>query len=123
MSERDPRVDPRPGDVLRNSSKRRHIERVGNEFNPHFVSGIEVFNSGYGREFSVLTTAGWWRWAKSAEVIQHYHHASPKHLNRYVQEFAWRLNEGDVKRHTLERLESFIHAVVGKRLTYERLTA
>lgn len=51
-----------------------------------------------------------------------YHHASPKHLDRYVQEFAWRLNEGDVKRHTLDRLESFIHAVVGKRLTYERLT-
>lgn len=52
-----------------------------------------------------------------------YHHASPKHLDRYVQEFAWRLNEGDVKRHTLDRLASFIHAVVGKRLTYERLTA
>ena len=36
---------------------------------------------------------------------------------------AWRLNEGDVKRHTLERLESFVKAVVGKRLTYARLTA
>jgi transposase-like protein len=52
-----------------------------------------------------------------------YHHASPKHLNRYVQEFAWRLNEGNVAIHTLQRLESFIAAVVGKRLTYERLTA
>lgn len=52
-----------------------------------------------------------------------YHHASPKHLNRYVQEFAWRLNEGDVKRHTWKRLEAFVQAVVGKRLTYERLTA
>ena len=52
-----------------------------------------------------------------------YHHASPKHLDRYVQEFAWRLNEGNVKRHSLDRLASFIQAVVGKRLTYERLTA
>jgi len=52
-----------------------------------------------------------------------YHHVSPKHINRYVQEFAWRLNEGNVAVHTLKRLEAFIQAVVGKRLTYERLTA
>jgi len=52
-----------------------------------------------------------------------YHHASAKHLHRYVDEFAWRLNEGDVKRHTLRRLESFVDAIVGKRLTYQRLIA
>ncbi len=28
-----------------------------------------------------------------------------------------------VKRHTLERLDSFVVAVVGKRLTYKELTA
>ena len=50
-----------------------------------------------------------------------YHHVTAKHLDRYVQEFAWRLNEGDVKRHTLERLNSFVDAIVGKRLTYARL--
>ena len=33
------------------------------------------------------------------------------------------LNEGDVKRHTWRRLESFIDAIVGKRLTYKRLIA
>jgi hypothetical protein len=38
-------------------------------------------------------------------------------------EFTWRLNEGNVKRHSLERLASFVDAIVGKRLTYERLTA
>ncbi len=52
-----------------------------------------------------------------------YHHASAKHLSRYVDEFTFRLNEGDVKRHTLERLDSFIDAIVGKRLTYARLIA
>lgn len=52
-----------------------------------------------------------------------YHHASPKHLHRYVDEFAFRLNEGDVKRHTLRRLESFVDAIVGKRLTYASLIA
>jgi transposase-like protein len=50
-----------------------------------------------------------------------YHHASPKHLHRYVDEFTFRLNEGDVKRHTMERLDSFIEKTSGKRLTYKAL--
>src|ERR1700692_4449833 len=56
-------------------------------------------------------------------LIGVYHHASPKHLTRYVDEFAFRLNEGNVARHTLERLDSFVTRVVGKRLTYKALTA
>lgn len=52
-----------------------------------------------------------------------YHHVSRKHLGRYVDEFAFRLNDGDVKRHTLERLNSMIAMTVGKRLTFARLTA
>jgi transposase-like protein len=52
-----------------------------------------------------------------------YHHVSPKHLARYVDEFAFRLNEGNVARHTLQRLDSFVDAVVGKRITYAEVTA
>ncbi len=51
------------------------------------------------------------------------HQVSPKHLHRYIDEFTFRLNEGDVKRHTMRRLESFIDAIVGKRLTYAALIA
>lgn len=50
-----------------------------------------------------------------------YHHASPKHLHRYVDEFTFRLNEGNVERHTLDRLDSFVANVAGKRLTYKAL--
>lgn len=55
-------------------------------------------------------------------IIGVYHHTSKKHLGRYVDEFSFRLNEGDVKRHTLQRLDSFIDGVAGKRLTYKALT-
>lgn len=56
-------------------------------------------------------------------LIGVYHHASPKHLGRYVDEFAFRLNDGNVARHTMERLDSFVKAVAGKRLTYKSLIA
>lgn len=52
-----------------------------------------------------------------------YHHASPRHLGRYVSEFAFRLNEGDVKRHTMDRLASLFSAAIGQRLTYAELIA
>jgi transposase-like protein len=54
-------------------------------------------------------------------LIGVYHHASPKHLDRYVNEFAFRLNEGNVKNHTMTRLDSFVDGVAGKRLTYKGL--
>jgi len=51
-----------------------------------------------------------------------YHHASKKHLRRYVDEFTFRLNEGNVKIHTMDRLNSFVTATARKRLTYADLT-
>jgi len=56
-------------------------------------------------------------------ILGVYHHASPKHLGRYVDEFAFRLNEGNVKLHTLTRLNSFVDSTAGKRLTYKALIA
>lgn len=52
-----------------------------------------------------------------------FHHISTKHTERYVDEFAFRLNAGDVKRHTLLRLDSFVDSVRGKRITYKELIA
>jgi len=52
-----------------------------------------------------------------------YHHASPKYLRRYIGEFTFRLNGGNVKRHTPEQLDSLINPTIGHRLTYAGLTA
>ena len=52
-----------------------------------------------------------------------YHQVSVKHLGRYVNEFTFRLNDGKVQRHTLDRLNSFVTATVGRRITYAALTA
>ena len=54
-------------------------------------------------------------------IIGVYHHTSKKHLGRYVDEFAFRLNDGNVSRHTIERLDSLVLASAGKRLTYQGL--
>ena len=51
-----------------------------------------------------------------------YHHASKKHIGRYMNEFTFRLNEGNVERHTIDRLDSFVSAVAGRRITYKELT-
>nr|VFK54328.1 MAG: ISXO2-like transposase domain-containing protein [Candidatus Kentron sp. TUN]VFK56380.1 MAG: ISXO2-like transposase domain-containing protein [Candidatus Kentron sp. TUN] len=47
-----------------------------------------------------------------------YHHMSVKHLGRYVDEFSFRLNQGNVKIHTMVRIASMIKGMLGKRLTY-----
>jgi transposase-like protein len=54
-------------------------------------------------------------------VIGVYHQISEKHTGRYVNEFSFRLNDGNVKRHTLDRLDSLLWAAVGRRLTYKAL--
>ena len=51
------------------------------------------------------------------------HHVSTKHLAQYVNETAFRLNEGNCRIHTLERLNSFVQNAFQHRVTYEELTA
>lgn len=54
-------------------------------------------------------------------LIGVYHRASEKHLGRYVDEFAFRLNDGNVKVPTLQRLDALVDGTIGKRLTYKAL--
>jgi hypothetical protein len=52
-----------------------------------------------------------------------WHHVSPKHLSRYIDEATFRLNAGNVAIHTNRRLDAFVDAVAGKRITYKEVTA
>ena len=52
-----------------------------------------------------------------------YHSFSEKHLQRYVDEFSFRLNEGNVKNHTMSRIDSLLDKSVGVRITYKDLVA
>lgn len=47
-----------------------------------------------------------------------YHSFSAKHLQRYVSEFAFRLN---IRIHTMERIDTLLGMTVGKRITYRDL--
>ena len=51
-----------------------------------------------------------------------YHWFSREHMFRYVNEFVFRLNEGNCKIDTVDRLEALVRGVKGKRLTYKMLT-
>jgi hypothetical protein len=42
---------------------------------------------------------------------------------RYINEFAFRVNDGNVRRHTLNRLDIFIIATARKQIIYEELIA
>ena len=52
-----------------------------------------------------------------------YHSFSNKHLQRYVNEFTYRLNEGNCAIHTMDRIDTLLNKAFGKRITYAELTA
>ena len=52
-----------------------------------------------------------------------WHKASLKHIHRYVNECTFRLNEGNVKVHTRDRLAAFARLAFMRRITYKQLTA
>ncbi|MDE0241068.1 MAG: IS1595 family transposase [bacterium] len=52
-----------------------------------------------------------------------WHKASVKHLKRYVDECVFRLNEGNVRVRTLDRLDAFAAKAFKRRITWKQLTA
>ena len=52
-----------------------------------------------------------------------WHHVSPKHLRRYVDEATFRLNEGNCEVDTLDRMAALIKRLTDSRLPYSVLVA
>ena len=52
-----------------------------------------------------------------------WHHVSPKHLHRYVNEASMRLNSGNCEVDTIDRMESLVRNIDGKRVAYRQLTS
>ncbi len=50
-----------------------------------------------------------------------YHSFSQKHLQRYINEFVFRLNEGNVRIPTMERIDSLLKRCMEKRVIYANL--
>lgn len=51
-----------------------------------------------------------------------YHQFSTKHLQRYVDEFTFRLNDGNCQIDTMDRIKSLLKSAIDKKLTYLALT-
>ena len=52
-----------------------------------------------------------------------YHSWSKKHCQKYVDEFTFRLNQGNCQRDTQDRLDDLFRSMEGKQITYRELTA
>jgi hypothetical protein len=50
-----------------------------------------------------------------------YHSFSAKHLQGYVNGFAYRLNEDNVRVHTFDRIDALLNKEWRKRITYAEL--
>ena len=89
---------------------REHTHKVVNHSAKQFVDGMAHTN-GIESVWALLKRG----------FYGTYHQFSRKHLQRYVDEFSFRLNEGNCKNHTLDRIDSFIQKSVGARLSYATL--
>lgn len=52
-----------------------------------------------------------------------YHSFSETHMQRYVDEFSYRLNEGNMRVHTMGRIDALLWKTAGKRVAYRALIA
>jgi transposase-like protein len=50
-----------------------------------------------------------------------YHNFSTKHLPRYLDEFSFRLNDGNCEVPSMDRVDALIRGTIGKNLTYKKL--
>jgi transposase-like protein len=90
--------------------------KVGREFASHQTVNHSAGEYSRGN-VTTNTIEGYFSILKRG-LIGTYHHVSPKHLGRYVQEFDFRYNNRKVS--DTERAANALRGISGKRLTYRR---
>ena len=74
MSERDPRVDPMPGDVLTKNGKEREVDEVytvkREGIARNAMKYLRVIYVGAEACSPEITLRAWRKWAANAEVVQ-----------------------------------------------------
>ena len=97
-----------------------HRSYIGNQFNHKVVNhSAKQFVDGMAHTNGIESV---WALLKRG-FYGVYHNFSEKHLQRYVNEFTYRLNEGNCKIHTLDRINSLLGKAIGRRITYKMLIA
>ena len=86
---------------------RRHLKHGDGEY----VGANDIHVNSVQSTWAVLKRGVYGTW----------HHVSVKHLARYVNEVTFRLNEGNVRIHTPNRMASFLAYAFQRRITYNRL--
>ena len=110
----------------------RHVEIGATIYTDEHAgySGLNLYRRGtvrhsrgeYVKPGDIHTNSAESMWAVfKRSIFGTWHHVSPKHMHRYSNECAFRLNEGRCERHTLERLASFVSRAFKHRLTYQEL--
>lgn len=89
-----------------------YIRKTVNHSAKVYVDGL-AYTNGIESVWSLVKRGfvGTWHWF------------STKHAQRYLDEFAFRLAEGNCQRHSYERLQYAVEMCFGKRLTYRQLKA
>jgi len=91
---------------------------LGNKFNHLTVNhSAKQFVDGMAHTNGIESV-----WAMLRRSFIGIHHwFSKKHIQGYVNECAFRLNEGNCKVHTYERIRSLVGKIFGKRITYKQV--
>ncbi|MDF2444801.1 MAG: transposase [Moraxellaceae bacterium] len=111
------RASVAPGSVLCTDE---HVSYTGMPEYAHFVvnHSAKQYVDGMANTNSIESV---WALLKRGFYGTH-HHFSVKHLQRYVDEFTFRLNEGNCKVHTYDRIDAMLGKASGIRLTYKQVT-
>jgi len=97
-----------------------HGAYIGNKFNHLTVNhSAKQFVDGMAHTNSIESV-----WAVLKRGFYGvYHSFGTKHLQRYIDEFSYRLNEGNCKVHTIERIDALLGKAFSTKISYKVLTA